>query len=130
MKILQHNDPHKFKWRWIKNQFEHKHCKHFTLMNGHNINKIVNRSQPCDLIMTDILQLVTKSDGLEIHDFYNGQRFLFLLSWLLYYYVKVWIIIVHLYVILKAMKPLVTMFYSWFYILYSLYSFFLNHIFL
>jgi len=27
------------------------------------------------------LQLVTKSDGLKFHDFYNGQRFFVLLSW-------------------------------------------------
>jgi len=27
------------------------------------------------------LQLVTKNDGLKIHDFYNGQRFFVLLSW-------------------------------------------------
>jgi hypothetical protein len=25
-------------------------------MNGHNINKIVNKNQPCDLTMTDCLQ--------------------------------------------------------------------------
>jgi hypothetical protein len=40
------------------------------------------------------LQLVTECDGLEFHDSYGGQKYIFCHG-ILYYYVKVWIISEH-----------------------------------
>jgi hypothetical protein len=45
-----------------------------------------------------------KGDGLEVDDFFKGKKYLFICHNILYYYVKLWIIIVHDHVILKAFQ--------------------------